>query len=104
MSTIFTWSIKSIHNDSSIDSHPNFVISVLWKCEGTQDGDTVAIESTTAFAPEPSDSFIPFNQLTEAKVLEWIFSSLDKEVIEGSVVQQLKQRKNQTVKEAALPW
>lgn len=104
MSINFTWSVKSMHTDSSLDSHPNLVVFVNWKCEGEQDGHKITIDSIQAFAPGSSDSFIPYEQLTESQVLEWIFNTLDREVIEGSITQQFRQYNSQLIGEASLPW
>jgi|688.fasta_scaffold2208659_1 hypothetical protein len=104
MSTIFTWSIKSMNCDNTLESQQNYVAFITWRCEGLQEGVKIAIESSISFAYEPTNNFIPYNELTESMVLEWVFSSLDKEVIEGSIIQQFRQHNSQHIKETSLPW
>jgi len=90
--------------DTTLESHQNYVAFITWKCEGVQEGEKIAVESSISFAYEPTNNFIPYNQLTESKVLEWVFNSLDREVIEGSIIQQFRQSKSQPIKETPVPW
>jgi hypothetical protein len=67
--------------------------------------------TTGAVELKPGDSFIPFADLNEAKILEWVWSEVDKAAIEDRALRELEafNRKNQVIEdaqpvEASLPW
>jgi len=69
------------------------------------DGDYSASSyGTCGFTPEPStEGFVPFEDLTEALVIEWVKDSLDVEAIEAGLTAQIEDQKApQTI--AGTPW
>ena len=70
-----TWSInKMIHKDSD-----GGVITVYWSCNAQNDsGDESASAGDKLYLqPDPSDpSYIPYADLTENDVLNWVYDSL----------------------------
>jgi hypothetical protein len=52
---------------------------------------------------EKGDSFIPFESLTEATVVEWVKDKLDVETLESSLDAQIEAQKN-PVQVSGLPW
>jgi hypothetical protein len=69
------------------------------------DGDySASTYSTVSFTPDPeSPDFVPFESLTEADVLAWVYESVDKDATEESLASQIEEQKApQTV--AGTPW
>jgi hypothetical protein len=69
------------------------------------DGDySASTYGTCSFTPDPtSPDFVPFESLTEADVLEWVWASLDKDATEASLASQIEaQKAPQTI--TGTPW
>jgi len=69
------------------------------------DGDyTASAYGTCGFTPDPTaDDFVPYDNLTEADVLAWVYESVDKDAIEAGLTAQIEDQKApQTV--AGVPW
>jgi len=66
----------------------NGVVTAHWRVSA-EDGDYSASSyGTCGFTPDPtSDDFVPFEDLTEAMVIEWVKGSLDVDAIEARRVQ-----------------
>ena len=57
----------------------------------------------SSMAVEPSDTFVPFAQLTEETVVNWVKDKLDLESLEASLDAQIAEQKQPT-KASGLPW
>jgi len=79
-----------------------------WRATATETvgDDTFSASSygTCGFTPDPdSEDFVPFESLTEADVLAWVYESVDKDAIEAGLTAQIEEQKApQTV--AGVPW
>ena len=69
------------------------------------DGDYSASSyGTCSFTPDPdAEDFVPFESLTEADVLEWVYAALDKDATEASLASQIEAQKA-PVSVAGVPW
>lgn len=66
------WSVVKVDARPQLDSMQNVIYAVLWKVkEGSKEW-----TSWTFLDTPPADSFIPFEQLTEAQVLQWVFDTM----------------------------
>ena len=106
MSSTITWSIKHLHTND--DSLPRTVHIAMAGITAEQDGQSVCVDEHFWFEP-PADNFIPYDQLTEAQVLEWIFASMTPErkaQFEEGANAALQQKINppDTVQSPDLPW
>jgi hypothetical protein len=55
------------------------VIDVIWMASDIVDGQYYRRFGTSTFTPNPANpSFVPFNELTEAVVVQWILPTLDR--------------------------
>jgi hypothetical protein len=80
------------------------VITADWRCNGIQDQYSGTCYGSCSFAP-PSGSFTPYDQLTEAQVLNWCFANgVDKTAIEANVTAQIENQINPPVIAPPLPW
>jgi len=69
------------------------------------DGDYSASSyGTCGFTPDPTaDGFVPYDNLTEADVLAWVWDSMEKDAVEASLTAKIEEQKNPTT-EAGVPW
>lgn len=91
------WSIVNMERDTAT----GFVRVGHWICSG-QDGDfSGSVYASCGFEGELS---VPYEQLTEATVLSWVWASgVDKEATEAAVAAQIEAQKN-PVQASGLPW
>ena len=106
------WLIERLLTKPVEGSNTDVVITADWRCNGTEttgSGDTEKSYSGTcygscSFAP-PTGSFTPYDQLTEAQVLDWCFANgVDKSAIEANVSLQIQNQINPPVVALPLPW
>lgn len=104
-----TWIVEQLWVKPSEGSLTDVVVTAAWRCNGTQTsggkqyyGTCYGTASFTA--PDPS-SFIPYPNLTEAEVLQWVWDSgIDKVATEASVNQQIANAINPPIITPPLPW
>lgn len=109
MAITYTWAVTSLKTRNE-GSNANAVVQTYWKKTGTdENGVTGEFSGATPFTsttmPEGS-TFIPFEQLTEETVLEWI-----KDVVVGSYEEHVNAQiakqiaeKATPITEATMPW
>jgi hypothetical protein len=106
------WIIERLLVRKVEGTYSDVVITADWRCNGTETigtGDDAKTYSGTcygssSFAP-PTDSFTPYEDLTEAQVLDWCFASgVDKSAIEANVTAQIQNQINPPVIAPPLPW
>jgi hypothetical protein len=51
---------------------PNYVVNAIWEVTGVYGQYTASIGGNTMFDSQQSETFIPYNELTEAIVIGWI--------------------------------
>ena len=91
-----TWKINQLDRKTA----DGFVTTAHWNCSG-QDGDfSASVYATCSFEGELT---VPYEQLTEATVLGWVWQSVDKEATEAAVAAQIEAQKN-PVSATGVPW
>lgn len=98
------WSIAQLERNAD----DNGVVTAHWRVLATETvgEDTFSASSygTCSWTPEPStEGFVPFEDLTEAMVIEWVKGSLDVEAIESGLTAQIEDQKAPKVL-AGVPW
>ena len=73
MATIFTWSIDQMSTIQ--EPQPNYVAEVCWSIMGV-DGMYTAIVSSRYVLPNTESTFVPYEELTEETVINWIQNAL----------------------------
>lgn len=59
-----------------------FVIVAYWECVASQDGMSARVYGSQSFTYLPDEeNFIPYTELTEADVLEWVHMSMGAEQV-----------------------
>ena len=96
--TTITWTITNCEHDVAT----GFITTAHWTCSGVDGEFSYPVYSTCSWqAGTPS---IPYAEVTEAEVLNWIWSSgVDKDATETAVAAQIELLKN-PVQASGLPW
>jgi hypothetical protein len=80
------------------------VITADWRCNGSQESFSGTCYGSASFAP-PSESFTPYEDLTQDQVLGWCFASgVDQTAIEANVTAQIENQIDPPVIAPPLPW
>ena len=98
------WQISSL--DRALPD--GVVLTAHWRVSKTQDGHTGSVYGTISFpAKDPAEpDFIPYDQLTEAQVVEWVKDAMGANQVsayEAAVQGQIDAQINPT-KASGVPW
>lgn len=110
----YTWKINSFRKRNEPYLGPpdtglvNVIVSADWSVIGTDSiGNFSEYRTTSIFRPQ-SDGFIPYENLTEETILNWIRSNLtqfDYSVIDESIIRDIDDTASTvTVKSNKFPW
>ena len=104
MATEFKWTVPML--ERKLDD--GFVFTAHWRCTGTEtvgeDNFSASSYGTAGFTPDASaPDFKPYDALTEADVLAWVWESVDKDATEAALQAKIDGDKN-PVTEAGVPW
>ncbi len=92
-----TFTIANLERNTDGD----VVTTVHWVATKVDGEATASVYSSMAV--EPSDTFVPFANLTEETVVNWVKEKLDLESLEVSLDAQIAEQKQPT-KASGLPW
>jgi hypothetical protein len=80
----------------------NFITTAHWQCNAVDGDYTASIYSTCSWAD--GSPTIPYNQVTESEVLQWVWDSgVDKTATEAALAQNIELQKN-PVTATGTPW
>ena len=100
--TDIKWSIVTLERSTATGA----VMVAHWRVDATCGEYSAGIYGSTGFDPDPAaPGFIPFENLTEADVLSWLFAQegFGKDEKEAQLLEQIETQKNPPVV-AGLPW
>jgi hypothetical protein len=98
------WIIERLLVKPTEGTLTDVVITADWRCNGTQDQYSGTCYGSASFAP-PSESFTPYEDLTEQQVLDWCYANgVDQSAIEANVTAQINDQINPPVIAPPLPW
>lgn len=92
-----TWKISTLDRDVAT----GFVTTAHWTATAV-DGEHSASAYATVSWPEGTP-VVPYQDLTEETVLEWVWNAVDKSATEASLAAQIELLKN-PVKATGTPW
>jgi hypothetical protein len=95
-----TWTIAQLERNTSDGG-----VTIAHYRATLTDGDySASTYGTVGFTPDPTaPDFVPFESLTEADVLAWVYESVDKDSVEASLAANIEDQKApQTM--AGVPW
>lgn len=96
MSATITWRISQLDRNTA----DGFVTTAHWICSGVDGDFSGSVYASCGFDGELS---IPYESLTEATVLEWVWAKVDKTATEAAVLAQIEAQKN-PVSASGTPW
>ena len=101
MAATMNWTISTLERELS----DGFVFTAHWRCTASDGDFSVSSYGTAGFSQDPeADSFIPYEDLTEAQVLGWVWADgVDKDATEAALAQKIDADKN-PVTAAGVPW
>jgi hypothetical protein len=80
------------------------VITAHWNVYSVDNEYTATVYGSVIFTPDPNaPDFVPYEQLTEADVLGWVWNSVGKDEIEADLASQIDAQKSPVTK-VGLPW
>ena len=98
--TTITWSIAQLDRNAADGG----VTTAHWVVTAVDGDHSASAYGTAGFSPDASAAgFVPYASLTEADVLAWVWTSVDKAAAEASLATQIEAQKN-PVTLNGLPW
>lgn len=98
--TTITWSISQLDRNAADGG----VTTAHWRVSAVDGDHSASAYGTAGFTPDASAAgFVPYASLTEADVLAWVWTSVDKAAAEASLETQIEAQKN-PVTLNGLPW
>lgn len=96
----YTWSIKQLERNA-VDGG---VVTAHWSVLGEEGPYAAAVRNSCSFTPNPADpDFIPYDSLTEADVISWVWDEVNKQSIESIISAKIdKQKTPETL--VGVPW
>ena len=101
-----TWTISQLEYTNDPDKA---VLIAHWRCiaSETPEGEekvSTSVYGSCSFQPDPSSpDYIPYEDLTEDDVLNWVYALIDKDATELTATEKLKGILNPTVLDG-VPW
>jgi RecJ-like exonuclease len=92
-----TWTISQLDRKTA----DGFVTTAHWQCNAVDGEHTASIYSTCSWADGTVN--IPYADLTQATVLNWVWESVDKQATEDALAAQIALQKN-PVQASGTPW
>ena len=96
MTATIKWSVTNTERDVAT----GFVRVGHWTCSGVDGDFSGSVYASCGFDGELS---IPYESLTEATVLSWVWDKVDKDATEAAVLAQIEAQKN-PVTASGTPW
>jgi hypothetical protein len=100
MTATITWAIAQLDRNAADGG----VTTAHWTVTAVDGDHSASAYSTAGFTPDATAAgFKPYNSLTEADVLAWVWGSVDKAAAEASLLQQIEAQKA-PVTLTGTPW
>jgi hypothetical protein len=95
--TTYNWSVSNLDSNTA----DGFVTTAHWYAYAVDGEHSASAYATVSWAE--GTPAVPYENLTEATVLAWVWESVDKEATEASLAAQIELKKN-PVKMSGTPW
>ena len=92
-----TWTISTLDSNTA----DGFVFCAHWNCTAVDGEHSASVYGTVSWSEGAPT--IPYANLTEATVLNWVWESVDKTATESALAAQIALLKN-PVKATGTPW
>ena len=100
MAIEYTWTIAMCEHEVATGG----ITVAHWRVTAVDGDFTASAYSTAGFTPDAtSPDFKPYDQVTEAEVLAWVWASVDKDSAEANLAAQIEADKA-PAQASGLPW
>jgi len=100
MAIEYTWTIAQCEHEVATGG----ITVAHWRVSAVDGDYSASAYGTAGFTPDAtSPDFKPYDQVTEAEVLGWVWASVDKDETEANLASQINAQKN-PVTAAGTPW
>lgn len=101
----FSWNINYLKVKKESNGLQNLVIEIGFYPYGSNGSLSIFGENMVIRLSEPdNNNFIPYENLDENTVLNWIFSKIDKASIEQQLQNKFDENNSVLIVEKVLPW
>jgi len=97
------WQITKLECIPNLNGLQDAVVKVHWEYELTSGGESESFVGVTQVEVDPNN-FTPYNQLTQAEILAWIWGKFSKQATEDMVAIRLAERIAPPLIDPPLPW
>jgi hypothetical protein len=97
--TQYLWQVVQMDRLTS----DNFVVTCHYTVTATDGTYTASTYGTTSYTQVEGETYIPYDDLTEAICVGWVQTSINKDTTEASLQSQIDLLKN-PVQESGVPW
>jgi hypothetical protein len=97
--TNYLWTISDMNRLTS----DGFVVTVHYRVSATDGTYSANTYGTVGYQEQPGETYVPYDQLTEAQVVGWVQNSLGQSTVEASLQSQIDAQIN-PVQESGVPW
>jgi hypothetical protein len=108
MSNTYSWLISQLDCYPTQDNKTDVVFTVHWRRQATDgNGHNADIYGSQAVTLDPSATYIPYAELTEAIVIGWLEDAMGAETLEAqkaALDKQIEDQINPPVIRPPLPW
>ena len=108
MAATIEWKVEGLDCQPTKDSKTDVVITVHWRCNGSEENDSKTYRSTfygtVSVTYQDGDDFTPFADLTKDQVLGWVWEDVDKDETESNVQKGIDDQRNPPITQPTLPW
>lgn len=73
----YTWEVEQLDVAPAIGALTDVVHKVHWRLHATDGHGTISFYGDVPLAPAEQSAFVPFDTLSEAKVIEWLEAAID---------------------------
>ena len=100
MAATMNWTISTLERELSDGG----VIVAHWRVSASDGDFSASSYGTAGFTADPTaEGFVPYESLTEADVLAWVWESVDKDATEAALQARIDADKNPTTADG-VPW
>jgi hypothetical protein len=107
MATEYKWVISALECYPEVDGKQDVVFVCHWRRQAADGTHTADIYGSQAVTLDPSATYIPYAELTEADVIGWLEDAMGAETLEAqktALDKQIEDQINPPVIRPPLPW